>query len=111
MALIEWHEDVWQLFNEHVEYAHYEFGKKTSNKWLKEMAAIDARLRQHPESYTPEALLADRALPYRAAHIMKRFKLIHYYDRSADTVYIVDLWDTMQNPKKLQKRISISPID
>ena len=41
MAIIEWHEDVWQLFNDHVDYARYEFGEKTANKWLHEMATID----------------------------------------------------------------------
>ena len=60
MAIIEWHEDVWQLFNDHVDYARYEFGEKTAKKWLHEMATMDKWLRQFPESYTPEPLLKDR---------------------------------------------------
>lgn len=62
MAIIEWHEDVWQLFNDHVDYARYEFGEKTANKWLHEMATIDKWLRQFPESYTPEPLFSRSAL-------------------------------------------------
>ena len=71
MAIIEWHEGVWQLFNDHVDYARYEFGEKTANKWLHEMATIDKWLRQFP----------------------------------SDTVHIVDLWDTLQNPATLIQRI------
>ena len=33
MTAIDWHEGVWQLFNDHVDYARFEFGKKTANKW------------------------------------------------------------------------------
>ena len=76
MASIEWHEDVWQLFNEHVEYARYEFGRKTGNKWLKEMAEIDKWLRLYPESYTQEPLLRGRTTIYTYCLIMKRFKII-----------------------------------
>ena len=52
MALIDWHEDAWRLFNEHVDRAYYEFGRKTGEKWLKEMAVVDSRLRNYPESST-----------------------------------------------------------
>jgi len=105
MAAIEWHEDAWRLFNDHVDYARYEFGGKTSNKWLKEMASIDKWLRLYPESYTQEPLLKDRTLIYRYCHIMKRFKIIYHYDIAKDIVYIVDLWDTLQNPATLVQRI------
>ena len=105
MALIEWHKNAWRLFNEHVDYAHHEFGKKTGDRWLKEMASIDSRLRLFPESFTPEPLLKDRCNAYRFCHIMKRFKIIYYYEDSVDTVHIVDIWDTMQNPATLIHRI------
>ena len=70
MALIDWHEDAWRLFNEHVDRAYYEFGRKTGEKWLKEMAVVDSRLRNYPESYTPEPLLKGRAKVYRGCLIM-----------------------------------------
>jgi plasmid stabilization system protein ParE len=105
MAIIEWHEDVWQLFNDHVDYARYEFGEKTANKWLHEMATIDKWLRQFPESYTPEPLLKDRDKRYRFCRLLKRFKIIYYYEPESDTVHIVDLWDTLQNPATLIQRI------
>ena len=103
MAAIEWHEGVWQLFNDHVDYARYEFGEKTANKWLKEMATIDKRLRLYPESYTPEPLLRQRTPIYRFCHIMRRFKIIYYYESESDMVHIVDLWDTLQTQQHLYK--------
>lgn len=105
MAKIKWHEDAWRLFNDHVDYANYVFGRKTGNKWMKEMASIDNRLRQYPESYTPEPLLRGREHLYRGCHIMQRFKIIYYYEISTDTVHIVDLWDTRQNPETLKWRV------
>ena len=32
---------------------------------------------------------------------MKNFKMIYYYDDSKDQVWIIDIWDMRQNPKKL----------
>ena len=37
--------------------------------------------------------------------IMRRFKLVHYYAKSSDTVYIVDIWDTKMCPENLKRRI------
>lgn len=36
---------------------------------------------------------------------MKRFKIIYYYEVENDTVHIIDLWDTLQNPATLYQRI------
>ena len=33
---------------------------------------------------------------------MKNFKLIHYYDKESDTVYIDYIWDMRMNPAKLE---------
>lgn len=69
------------------------------------MASIDNCLRQYPESYTLEPLLRGREHLYRGCHIMQRFKIIYYYEISTDTVHIVDLWDTRQNPETLKWRV------
>ena len=69
------------------------------------MSEIDKRLRMYPESYTPEPLLKDRGILYRFCFLMKRFKLIFYYESESDTVHIVDLWDTKQKPITLIQRI------
>jgi len=36
---------------------------------------------------------------------MRRFKLVHYYAKTSDTVYITDIWDMRMSPETLKKRI------
>lgn len=36
---------------------------------------------------------------------MKRFKIVYFYEQDTDTVYIVDIWDSLQNPKTLTNRL------
>ena len=105
MVVVKWHEYAWQLFNDHVDFARYEFGRKTSEKWIDEMVSIDKRLRLFPESFSPEPLLCDRKVRYRSCLIMKRFKIVYFYEQDTDTVYIVDIWDSLQNPKTLTNRL------
>ena len=52
-----------------------------------------------------ESLLKDRKHQYRSCQIMNRFKIVHYYSKSSDTVHIVDIWDMLMNPEKQQRRI------
>ncbi len=39
---------------------------------------------------------------------MKRFKLIYYYDETADKVFMLDIWDMRRNPKSLVSEFKIS---
>ena len=106
MAKIIWDEKAERALDEHVEYAYKEFGKTTAQRWLNERNAKEWRLEHYPESYPPEELLTGRKKLYRMCHLMnRRFKLIHYYEESEDTVHIVDIWDTRMCPKALIRRI------
>ena len=105
MATVKWHNDAWKQFNEYVDYARFEYGKKTAMKWLSEAAIIYNRLQKYPLSYTPEPLLTGKKRQYRSCHIMRRFKLVYYYSVTSDTVYIKDIWDTKMNPETLRKRL------
>lgn len=106
MAIIEWTDPAWQLYNDMLEYARLEFGEKTGRRWERELLAIDERLRLFPDSYPPEELLRDRPVVYRRCSMMhRRFKLIYFYDEVEDTVHIIDIWDTRMNPETLIKRI------
>ncbi len=106
MAVIEWTPSAWQTYNDYLENARLEFGKKTALHWEEEMLHIYERLKLYPTSYTPEALLGTRRILYRSCHLMhRRFKLIYYYDEFEDTVRLVDIWDAKMNPKTLIKRI------
>jgi Plasmid stabilisation system protein. len=105
MAKINWTKKADLLFDKYVFDAYLEYGQKTSQKWLKERIAFADRVAKHPESYTPESLLAERKRLYRSCHIMRRFKIIYYYAPSSDTVHIVDIWDSRMNPETLKQRI------
>lgn len=105
MAKVKWTIKADRLFDKYVFNAFLEYGRKTSQKWMRERVAFADRIAKHPESYTPESLLADRKHQYRSCIIMDRFKIVHYYAKSSDTVHIVDIWDTRMNPENLQRRI------
>ena len=105
MAQIKWTLKADRLFGQFVFNAFLEFGRKTSMKWVQQRIAFVDRVKKHPESYTPEPLLADRKHLYRSCHIMRRFKIVFYYSKSSDIVHIVDIWDSKMSPENLIKRI------
>jgi plasmid stabilization system protein ParE len=104
MATIKWNKKARRLFREHIIYARIEFGEETALRWYRQINKIEDRLRKHPESYTQEALIVKNHV-YRSAIIMKRFKIVHFYIPSSDTVRIVDIWDMRMSPEKLRRRI------
>lgn len=98
MAVIEWTDSAWQLYNDMLEYAKDEFGTKTGRRWEYELLAIYERLHHFPDSYPPEELLVGKTPLYRRCSMMnRRFKLVYYYDEQEDIVHIVDIWDTRMN--------------
>jgi len=103
MAKIIWRDEASRLLEQHIEYAMSEFGRKTVKKWYGEIKRIESRLSSHPESFTKEPILYDMNKEYRGAILMKNFKLVHYYEKMEDTVYIVTIWDMRMNPTKLKK--------
>ena len=106
MAKIIWQAKASLLFEAYVENAVVEFGKSTAQRWQQERKDIEWRLEHYPMSYPPEDLLQKRDVICRRCHLMnRRFKFIYTYDEAADTVYIMDIWDSKANPKALVKRI------
>ena len=106
MAIIVWKPKTWQLYNDLLENARLRFGEKTARHWETEIVHFYERLKKFPSSYTPEPLLQGRDKLYRGCQIMsRRFKIIYYYDEAEDIAHIVDIWDTMMNPKALIHRI------
>ena len=103
MAKVIWREKASLLLEDHLDYALAEFGRKAVSNWYKEILRIETRMAIHPESFSPEPLLAHRGKTYRGAILMKNFKLIHYYDIESDTVYIDYIWDMRMNPVKLKR--------
>ena len=106
MAIIEWTNEAWHLYNDYLENAKSEYGAKTGRRWERELLAIYDRLKHYPTSYPIEELLQDRYPVYRRCNMMsRRFKLIYFYDKVKDVVTIMDIWDTRMDPKTLTKRI------
>lgn len=103
MAKVIWREKASRLLEDHLDYALAEFGRKAVSNWYRDILRIETRMAIHPESFTPEPQLAHRGKVYRGAIIMKNFKLIHYYDKDCDTVYIDYIWDMRMKPIKLTK--------
>ena len=95
------------LFDEELtkcyQFALTEFGRKTAIRWDTEYKRIRHRLKLMPESYTfvPEL---KKWRKYRGAIIMKNFKIIYFYNEKLDVVWLVDLWDLRQDPRKLRVR-------
>jgi hypothetical protein len=105
MAEVRWTLKADNLFGKYMMNAFLEYGRKTSQKWMQERIAFADHIEKHPESYNREALLADKKRKYRSCMIMGRFKIIHYYAKTSNTVRVVDIWDTRQSPENLKKRI------
>lgn len=105
MAKVKWTLKADRLFDKYVFNAFLEYGRKTSQEWMQERIAFADRVKKHPESYTPESLLYDRKRLYRSCQIKGRFKIIHYYAKSSDTVHIVDIWDMFMSPDNLRQRM------
>lgn len=47
--------------------------------------------------------LANRKHPYRSKSITKYYRMIYYQE--GETIWVVDFWDSRQDPAKLSKRI------
>ena len=45
MAVVKWDAGAYRLFNEHVESARLEYGKKTAERWLSDATEIKPWLR------------------------------------------------------------------
>ena len=105
MAQVIWNERASVQLEAHLDYALVEFGRKTVSSWFTEIKRIESRLTVSPQSFTQEPLLADRGKDYRGAILMKNFKLIHYYDKAKDVVYIDAIWDMRMHPNKIRQLV------
>lgn len=90
-------------FDKCVDYALLEFGRKTAKKWIDSLIGIKYQLRLMPESY-PFVPELQKWRKYRGAIIMKNFKIIYFYNEEKDILWLVDLWDMRQDPRKQNMR-------
>ena len=90
-------------FDKYVDYALLEFGRKTAKKWIDSLIGIKHQLRLMPESY-PFVPELQKWRKFRGAIIMENFKIIYFYNEEKDILWLVDLWDLRQDPRKLNLR-------
>lgn len=89
MALIVWKRKVRLQLTQQLEYARVEFRMQTARRWVEQLQLFEERIKSYPFSYTPVIELKDEPVLYRGCTIMKNFKIIYYYEESADTVVVV----------------------
>uniref|UniRef100_UPI003FF14C5A hypothetical protein n=1 Tax=Prevotella sp. TaxID=59823 RepID=UPI003FF14C5A len=82
-----------------IEYALQEFGLKTARKWQTQYKEIKRSL-----EFMPVAHFRNERMEFRGAIIMKNFKIIYFYNEEKDILWLVDLWDMRQDPRKLNMR-------
>ena len=96
------------LFNKEIkkciEYALQEFGLKTARKWQTQYKEIKRLLEFMPKRYSIVAHFRNETMEFRGAIIMKNFKIIYFYNEEKDILWLVDLWDLRQDPRKLNMR-------
>ena len=105
MAEVKWQKRAEGELYRYLVKGFQEFGETTANKFAARVRHINEELRKFPEIGYPEPLLKERKKTYRSYHINQRFKIVYYYSSKADTVHIVDIWDTRREPNWLAKRI------
>ena len=57
-----------------------------------------------PKRYPIVAHFRNETMVFRGAIIMKNFKIIYFYNEEKDILWLVDLWDLRQDPRKLNMR-------
>ena len=57
-----------------------------------------------PKRYPIVAHFRNETMEFRSAIIMKNFKIIYFYNEEKDILWLVDLWDLRQDPRKLNMR-------
>ena len=57
-----------------------------------------------PKRYPIVAHFRNETMEFCGAIIMKNFKIIYFYNEEKDIIWLVDLWDLRQDPRKLNMR-------
>lgn len=102
---IVWSKDAKRRLTDEVLYAVDNFGLKVATQFHNRVMEIENRLIENPKMGHEELLLSHKKYVYRSVLVQKNFKLVYRIDEKEDILFIADLWDTRQEPKKLVGRI------
>ena len=103
MALkLKWTEFAVQQLEEIFENYHKNASLETARKKVKRIVDATLILTEQPEIGQIEELLKNRHQSFRYL-LAKNYKVIYWINRKNETVEIIDVFDTRQNPIKLRR--------
>ena len=95
---IIWADEAFRVWQDTIDYIVEEFGVQAAEKFYKKTEEWQDVLSSSPMAGKIEPLLNNRSHTYRSIVITKQNKLIYYIE--AETIFIVDFWDTRCEPKQ-----------
>lgn len=88
-----------------VTFCKQQWGIEIAHRIIDNYQKSKKHLSSNPYIAPVEPLLANRKYIYRGFVIHKYCKVIYRVDEAADTIYIVDVWDTRREPALLTNGI------
>ena len=98
---IKWSKQAKIVLDEVIQYGELTFGTKATTKLILRIEQCCSLLAIYPRMGNIEPLLCDLDKEYRSWVVHKHYKIIYVIYEAQDEIYIVDLWDTRQEPDKL----------
>lgn len=88
-----------------IKYVYDEYGLYSAQKFISSVEYLDSNLAKHPETGSPELLLANRAKYFYRSHTVGNHNKLIYIISKNGIVTIVDMWDMRRDPNRLANRI------
>jgi len=99
---LKWTEFAVQQLEEIFEYYRKKASLETARKTVNRIADATLILTEQPEIGQIEELLKNSHQSFRYL-LVKNYKIIYWLNQKNETVEIIDVFDTRQNPLKLQR--------
>jgi len=99
---IIWSEFAEQQLDDIFEYYEVNATTRVAKKMIRELINEPKRLIKDPFIGQKEVLLSERKISYRYL-VFKHYKIIYSIDEENDFVKIADVFNTFQNPTKIER--------
>jgi len=83
-------------------YYHKKVSHETAKKLISGIYNSCLKLKKQPEIGQIEELLKDREQNFRYV-LFQNYKIIYWYNKQKNWIEIVDIFDTRQNPSKMNR--------
>ncbi|OAV71008.1 Plasmid stabilization system protein [Bacteroidales bacterium Barb4] len=104
--VIEWSKQANKSVDSLLSYYRNMAGERVARKMVANIMRSAMRLERSPQMAAIDLLLESLPKKYRSLVVRKNFKVIYYIDEQKDRIYIADVWDCRQDPKKLMRRLN-----